>query len=99
MVRRYLPEAVPEEVLRRIVEVARRGPSAGYSQGQSFVVVTDPGLRREIARLAGEGSYVAKGFQPWVSGAPAHVILCTSVDIPERHRPFQLAAGCSMMLL
>src|SRR2546423_2358267 len=87
MVRRYLPQAVPEGVLRRIVEVARRGPSAGYSQGQSFVIVTDPGLRREVARLAGEGFYVAKGFQPWVSEAPAHVILCTSEqDYRDRYR-------------
>jgi nitroreductase len=87
MVRRYLPLPVPGEVLLRIVEVARRGPSAGYSQGQSFVIVTDPGLRREVARLAGEGSYVAKGFQPWVSEAPAHVILCTSEqDYRDRYR-------------
>ena len=87
MVRRYLPEGVPDPVLRRVVETARRGPSAGYSQGQSFVVVTDPGLRREIARLAGEGSYVAKGFQPWVSEAPALVIVCTSEqDYHDRYR-------------
>jgi nitroreductase len=87
MVRRYLPEAVPEGVLRRVVEAARRGPSAGFSQGQSFVVVTDPGLRREIAALAGEDAYVAKGFQPWVSQAPAHVVVCTSEqDYRDRYR-------------
>jgi nitroreductase len=87
MVRRYVPEAVPEVVLRRVVETARRGPSAGFSQGQSFVVVTDPDLRQEIARLAGEGAYVAKGFQPWVSEAPAHVVVCTSAqDYRDRYR-------------
>src|SRR5258708_15963831 len=78
MVRRYLPEAVPDEVLRRIVETGRRGPSAGFTQGQSFVVVTDPGLRREIAGLAGEGAYASRGFEPWISEAPAHVAVCTS---------------------
>ncbi len=78
MVRRYSPEAVPDEVLRRIVETARRGPSAGFTQGQSFVIVTDPDLRWEVAKLAGEGSYVARGFDPWVSEAPALVVVCTS---------------------
>ena len=87
MVRRYVPEDVPVQVLGRIVEAARRGPSAGFSQGQSFVVVTDPGLRREIAALAGESAYVARGFEPWLSEAPAHVVVCTSEqDYRDRYR-------------
>jgi nitroreductase len=98
MVRRYVPEAVPEQVLRRIVETARRGPSAGFTQGQAFVVVTDPGLRREIAALAGEGAYVARGFQPWVSEAPAHVVVCTSEqDYRDRYRaPDKLGPGAEL---
>jgi nitroreductase len=78
MVRRHDPEPIPDDQLGRIVETARRAPSAGFSQGQSFVVVTDPGLRREIAELAGESAYRARGFDPWVSEAPALVVLCTS---------------------
>jgi nitroreductase len=98
MVRRYVPEAVPEQVLRRIVETARRGPSAGFTQGQSFVVVTDPMLRREIAALAGEGDYVARGFQPWVSEAPAHVVVCTSEqDYRDRYQaPDKLGPGAEL---
>jgi nitroreductase len=87
MVRRYSPEAVPWEVLERVVTMGRRGPSAGFTQGQSFVVVTDPGLRREIAGLAGEGAYTSRGFEPWISEAPAHVIVCTSEqDYRDRYR-------------
>jgi FMN reductase [NAD(P)H] len=87
MVRRYSPEAVPREVLDRVVAVGRRGPSAGFTQGQSFVVVTDPGLRREIAVLADEGAYTSRGFEPWISEAPAHVVVCTSEqDYRDRYR-------------
>jgi FMN reductase [NAD(P)H] len=95
MVRRYLPEAVPDEVLRRVVETGRRGPSAGFTQGQSFVVVTDPGLRREIAGLADEGAYTSKGFEPWISEAPAHVVVCTSEqEYRDRYRaPDKLGPG------
>jgi nitroreductase len=95
MVRRYLPEAVPEEVLRRIVETGRQGPTAGFTQGQSFVVVTDPGLRREIAGLAGEDAYTSRGFEPWISEAPAHVVVCTSEqDYRDRYRaPDKLGPG------
>jgi len=98
MVRRYSPEAVPREVLDRVVKMGRRGPSAGFTQGQSFVVVTDPGLRREIAGLAGEGSYASRGFEPWISEAPAHVVVCTSEqDYRDRYRaPDKLGPGAEL---
>lgn len=77
MVRRYRPEPVPADAVARIVDAARRAPSAGFSQGQSFVVLTEPDARRRHAQLCDEGAYVARGFAPWLSSAPVHVVLCT----------------------
>lgn len=76
MVRSYTDEPVDPAVVRRILDTARRNPSAGFSQGQRFVVVTDAATRREIAALGDEPAYVAKGFTPWMSAAPVHVIPC-----------------------
>lgn len=78
MVRRFTPEPVAPATLERILDAGRRGPSAGFSQGQSFVVVTDPRLRRRIADLAGEPDYVERGLAPWLSTAPVHVLCCVS---------------------
>lgn len=78
MVRRYRPDPIPDQQLRQLVETARRAPSAGFTQAQSFVVVTDPHLRRAIAELAGEPGYVDRGFAPWISAAPALIVACTS---------------------
>ncbi len=78
MVRNYADEPVSNDVLARIAEAGRKAPSAGFSQGMAFVIVTDPQIRREIADLAGEAEYVAGGFDPWISRAPAHVVLCVS---------------------
>ncbi|NNC91402.1 MAG: hypothetical protein HKN80_02795 [Acidimicrobiia bacterium] len=78
MVRNYLPDPLPDEVIDRILERARHAPSAGFTQGQSFVVVTGAETRAAIARLAHEDEYVAAGFDPWLSRAPVHVVLCTS---------------------
>ena len=80
MVRNYLDESVPREVVERLTELARRAPSAGFSQGQYFVVVTDQGLRSRIAELAEEEHYVSLGFPPWISKAPVHVVVCTRED-------------------
>lgn len=83
MVRAYTGEPVDEAALERILDAARRGPSAGFTQGQSFVVVTDPGTRRAIAAACGEEEYLARGFNPWISSAPVHVIPCTDPSAYE----------------
>lgn len=84
MVRNYEPAGVAPETVVRILDTARRAPSAGFSQGQTFVVVTEAALRRAIAALAGEDDHVARGFDRWLSGAPVHVIVCVDQDAYSR---------------
>jgi len=44
MVRKFRPDPVPAESLDRILHNATRGPSAGFSQGQAFLVLEGPEL-------------------------------------------------------
>lgn len=81
MVRNYQDRGIPADVLDRIIAAATKAPSAGFSQGQSFVVVTQAALRKQIADIAGEPHYVASGFDPWISRAPALVVCCTSETV------------------
>ena len=78
MVRNYTGEPVGPDVLDRILDTGVRIPSAGFSQGVFLVAVTDAETRSEIARLCGEEEYVADGFDPWISGAPVHILVCVS---------------------
>ena len=87
MVRHFTGEPVAPEVIERIVALARQAPSAGFTQGQSFVVVTRPELKQELARLCGEEGYVKGGFHPFISGAPVLVVPCTSEA--AYHRRYQ----------
>jgi nitroreductase len=41
MVCSFTAEPVAPDAVERILDAARRGPSAGFSQGTEFVVVTD----------------------------------------------------------
>jgi nitroreductase len=74
MVRSYRPDPVPEDVLRRVVKVVHRAPSAGFSQGHRLIVITDPGLRRAVADLA-EPVYLDAGMEPWISVAPVLIVV------------------------
>jgi nitroreductase len=76
MVRGYTDQAVDPDALDRIINAAIRVPSAGFSQGQRFVVVTDQATRSSIARATGEDEYLEKGFDPWISQAPVHIVIC-----------------------
>lgn len=84
MVRNYRSEPVDSGALARIVEAGRRAPSAGFSQGQAFVVVTEYEDRRAIAELAGEDTYIEAGLDPWISRAPVHIAVCVSEDAYRR---------------
>ena len=87
MIRSYLDKPVDPSALDRIVDASRRAPSAGHSQGQYLVVVTEPGTRKAIAELGDEAHYVASGMPPWMSTAPVHVVVCVREDdYHERYR-------------
>jgi nitroreductase len=87
MVRRFTDEPVPWETVERIVEASQHAPSAGFSQGVSFVAVTDPETRKQVAELCGEAGYVAGGFDPFISQAPVQIVICTSEHVyKERYR-------------
>ena len=94
MVRRYLPDAVPAEALERILSSTLRGPSAGFSQGVRLVVVTDEQQRAAMADACGEAEHVVRGRAPWLSVAPAHVVVCVRPgDYVERYAQPDKAAS------
>jgi nitroreductase len=81
IVRHFAPEPIGREVLERIAAAAQRAPSAGFSQGQRLVVVTDPERKRRLAELVGEGFYTDRGFDPWISEAPALFVPAVSAKL------------------
>jgi nitroreductase len=95
MVRHYTGEPVPREVLERVVETVRRAPSAGYSQGQRLLVITEKAGRAEVTRVLGAAGWTSPDFEPWLESAPVHVLVCTrEQDYHDRYtQPDKLADG------
>jgi nitroreductase len=86
-VRRFEDGGVDRAVIERIARLAQRTPSAGFSQGQRLLVVTEPEGRREVGRLSREAEYIEMGFGPWISECAAQFIPCVSEAI--YHRRYQ----------
>ena len=51
-IRRFRPDEVPADVLRRVLEAAHRAPSVGLMQPWRLIVVSDMRTRVEVRRLA-----------------------------------------------
>ncbi len=87
MVRAYEPEPIERATIERIIATVRRAPSAGFSQGQRLLVVTELETRRRIAELVGGDG--------WVTEAPVLVVVgVREDDYHERYRkPDKLVGG------
>jgi nitroreductase len=83
MVRSFTDAPVPVESVERILDVARRGPSAGYSQGVEFVVITNDRDRALIGQ-GFERIGSVSGHHNFIAQAQVHIVICASADIYRR---------------
>ena len=70
-VRAFLPDPVPEEILTILCEAMRRAPSSSALETRTFVVVTDPDIRKALRPHA--------GGQAFIEACPAFVIGCADL--------------------
>jgi nitroreductase len=81
MIRNYDPDrAVPPELIDKMLEYAIRAPSAGFSQGWGFLVLTTPAERTAFWDATWEGGIP----DSWLAGmklAPVLIIAHSNKDI------------------
>ena len=64
-IRRYRPDALDPDLVRRVLLAAHQAPSVGHSQPWRFIVVSDPTTRDRAARMADEQRLrQARGMEP-----------------------------------
>ena len=76
-IRKYQNKPLENETLRRILEAARLGPSAGNMQPCQFLVVTKPEVREGL-----RAAYKAD----WFLQAPAIIVVCANPKESWRRR-------------
>ncbi len=82
MVRNFQHERVPTNVIDKLLDLALHAPSAGFSQGWAYIVVTRDDVKRKVGEIQGENDFYAKSrFHKFISEAPALIVVCTSEKV------------------
>lgn len=79
-IRQYNGEHIPDEMLREILNAARRSPTSSNMQAYSFVVVRDPDTKQKLA--------VSAGNQKHIETCDVFIAICADVR--------RLAVACEM---
>jgi nitroreductase len=75
MVRNYDPDRpVPAEVVDRLLGYAVHAPSAGFSQGWGFLVLTEPADRELFWRVTTPDGLAASGWLDGMRNAPVIIV-------------------------
>ncbi len=69
-VRRYRPDPVPQAKIDHVLEAARLAPSWANGQCWTFIVVTDPKVKRRLAEAGNE----------WIEQAPTIIAACADPE-------------------
>ncbi|MHC4799348.1 MAG: nitroreductase family protein, partial [Planctomycetota bacterium] len=76
-VREYSSQPIPADILQRMRQALRYAPSACNIQPWHFILITDPGLRKEVARASRE--------QMWMADAPVTVVACVYPEVAYKY--------------
>lgn len=95
-IRRYKPDAVPQELLDQIIEAGLYAASGKNTQNTIIIQVTDKALRDEIVKLNCKIGGWQDGFDPFY-GAPAMLIVLTKKDYNNRVYDGSLVMGNLML--
>ncbi|MGQ9574210.1 MAG: nitroreductase family protein [Thermoguttaceae bacterium] len=92
-IRKYQDKAVPEQMVRELLEAAMLAPSARNAQPWQFVVITDRGVLAKVPKV-NPNAWMAKD-------APLAILVCgdTTLELSAGYWPVDCAAATENILL
>ncbi len=90
-IRRYKPDVVPDDVIRKIIEAASWAPSSSNSQPWEFLVVRDRGVLDRLSRT--------HPYASLLKGAPLCIVACSDPKRSPNHWVEDCSLAVQNMLL
>jgi nitroreductase len=94
-IRRFKPDPIPDDVVRRLADVAIRAPSGSNQQTWRFLFVRDPAVKQKLAEFAAEAlapvlepSYVTNTAGPQASDEKVAAVVRIQRSVAHLARHF-----------
>ena len=52
MIRKYLPNKIPDRIVSKMIKNASKAPSASHTQVQEFIIITDPATKKKLRQAS-----------------------------------------------
>jgi nitroreductase len=72
MIRRYQARPIPDSIVDKLLENAHKAPSAGHTQIQEFIIVTDSETKKKLRKVSVN--------QEQVEEAPLLIVVCANTS-------------------
>src|SRR5215207_2164449 len=72
MIRKYLPNKIPDRIISKLIKNASKAPSAGHTQVQEFIIVRDPATKKKLRQ--------ASVNQKAIEDAPVLIVVCSNTS-------------------
>jgi nitroreductase len=94
MIHVFQDRPVDPDLIERLLDVARRGPSAGFSQGTDFLVVDEPAARQRFWELTEDPAF-PRELDELDDAPPVLIVLLADAGryIERYSRPDKIAFG------
>jgi nitroreductase len=94
MVHVFDDRGIDRELVDRLLDIARRGPSAGFSQGTDFLVLDEPSTRRRFWELTEDPRFPPEAGELDAAPPVLIILLADPARYVERYsRPDKIAFG------
>jgi len=99
-VRRFKPGFVDSEILMKLMDAARLGPSAANKQALLFIGVNDPSLAEKIFETQKYAAYLQGAGQPGLGEEPsAHILITRNKDLAIAETIRDVGAAAQTILM
>lgn len=100
-IRRFKPDPLPREILRKLIDFARIAPAGSNIQGVEYIIVESPGMREKMFPLVKWASSLPKELRTPESGREptAYIVVIVNTDIKKSYYDYDIGAAVENILL
>ncbi|MDI6848722.1 MAG: nitroreductase family protein [Candidatus Saccharicenans sp.] len=99
-IRQFRPEEIPVNILLNLADLGRMAPSAANLQPLEFIIVQDPGVRKQVFPWLRWAAYINPAGNPKPGQEPvAYIVIIVNTAIRQKGYEYDVGAAAENIIL